>query len=133
MRGLSEAELSSALSGRAVIDVADMQRHVLLRGWGKAGASDPTVQLFFQTVSRWTQADLSALLLFVTGAARLPAGGFSALSPPFTLQRAVDANNLPSASTCHSLLKLPPYATLGDMNAKLRTSVGEGSIGFSFA
>ena len=49
---------------------------------------------------------------FATGCSRLPVGGFSALSPPFTINITTPfmaSRALPTAATCFNMLRLPRY------------------------
>jgi hypothetical protein len=61
------------------------------------------------------------------------AGGFAALHPPFTLQRAESSSTmLPSTSVCYNLMKLPPYESPELLAKKLRLAMSEGASGFAF-
>jgi E3 ubiquitin-protein ligase TRIP12 len=71
-------------------------------------------------------------LRFISGAARIPSGGFGAR--PITVA-AVDAANadhlLPSCSTCTLTLKLPRYSSLEILSKKLDLAIREGQEDFS--
>ena len=51
-----------------------------------ARAAAEAKRLFFEAVRGLDEEHRSRLLCFVTALHRLPAGGFAALTPPFTLQ-----------------------------------------------
>ncbi len=95
--------------------------------------SDPTVVAFGQAIATFTAAELAALLHFVTGQRRPPAGGLSGLTPPLTVQL-VDTGRIPSASTCFNLLKLPRTGSAETLAAGLRRAVNEGlDAGFAYS
>jgi hypothetical protein len=59
----------------------------------------------------------------VTGSGVVPVGGFKNLqgmqsSQLFTIQKVPDRTQLPSASTCVNMLKLPDYATYEELETK---------------
>lgn len=75
-------------------------------------------------------------LQWLTGAPRLPVGGFAALQPPFTVVRRqpeppLEPNDyLPSVMTCVNYLKLPCYSDRETMKARLHTAMYEGLTSF---
>lgn len=144
-RLLSPAELSLLLSGRGDIDLTDMRRHVrFTMGYT---ATSVTVLHLWKCLSEWDPADVSRLMQFITGAARCPPGGFASLDPPLTIQRVTGRSasrhaaavvdvahlNLPSASTCFNLLKLPDYEDADVLASKLLLAVREAATGFAFS
>ena len=87
-----------------------------------------------------SQEQRARLLQFVTGTARLPAGGFAALQGndgvvcPFTLL-GLDRAHRPEAlraHTCFNQLDLPEYSSEEETRAKLLLALREGSEGFGF-
>lgn len=80
--------------------------------------------------------DRRAFLQWLTGAPRLPLGGFSALHPPLTVvRREPDAplrpdDYLPSVMTCVNYLKLPCYSSRQVMEQRLRQAMREGLTSF---
>ena len=90
---------------------------------------------------------------FVTGAPRLPPGGLAALQPRLTVVckqpscavgLSSDAailsagtpladGDLPSAMTCASYLKLPPYSCKEVMSERLQYAMNEGSGSFDLS
>ncbi|KNF05214.1 hypothetical protein PSTG_01838 [Puccinia striiformis f. sp. tritici PST-78] len=71
-------------------------------------------------------------LQFITGAPKLPIGGFRGLHPALTVVRkAAEPGHspdeyLPSVMTCVNYLKLPEYSTQGVAADKLTTAIQEG-------
>lgn len=77
-----------------------------------------------------------SFLQFLTGAPKLPIGGFKSLKPEFTVVRKYpegglkDDDYLPSVMTCANYLKLPNYSTTQVMKTKLMQAVNEGAGAF---
>ncbi|KAI7940474.1 hypothetical protein MJO28_014126 [Puccinia striiformis f. sp. tritici] len=75
-------------------------------------------------------------LQFITGAPKLPIGGFRGLHPALTVVRkAAEPGHspdeyLPSVMTCVNYLKLPEYSTQGVAADKLTTAIQEGADSF---
>ncbi|GET90697.1 ubiquitin-protein ligase, putative [Leishmania tarentolae] len=89
----------------------------------------PQVQLFWDVVESLTREQQRQLLKFVTSMTRPPLLGFRFLAPPFKIQLlAVNASgpdHLPSAATCFSTLKLPPYHDYATARAKIVAAIEE--------
>jgi ubiquitin-protein ligase E3 C len=87
------------------------------------------VRLFWEVVESLTRKQQSQLLKFATSMTRPPLLGFRFLSPPFKLQllqtNVSGADYLPSASTCFSMLKLPPYRDYATARAKIIAAIEE--------
>nr|ACS87860.1 putative ubiquitin-protein ligase [Angomonas deanei] len=96
----------------------------------------PQVRLFWDVVESLTRRQQSQLLKFATSMTRPPLLGFSFLSPPFKIQvlstNVSGADHLPSAATCFSTLKLPPYRDYATARAKIIAAIEEtGTFEFS--
>ncbi|MQM13235.1 hypothetical protein Taro_046161 [Colocasia esculenta] len=80
---------------------------------GYTGTSPPVISLL-ETIQEFECGQQRAFLQFVTGAPRLPPGGFAALNPKLTVVRKHCSEyadmELPSVMTCANYLKLPPYS-----------------------
>ena len=72
--GLDAGEFELLLCGATEIDVADWKRHTDFRS-----VSEKTKREFWRVVDGFDQEQRARLLQFVTGTARLPAGGFKNL------------------------------------------------------
>ncbi|CAC9512677.1 ubiquitin-protein ligase / HECT2 [Leishmania donovani] len=96
----------------------------------------PQVRLFWDVVESLTRAQQRQLLKFVTSMTRPPLLGFRFLAPPFKVQllamNASGPDHLPSAATCFSTLKLPPYRDYATARAKIVAAIEEtGTFEFS--
>ncbi|TVU51492.1 hypothetical protein EJB05_02924, partial [Eragrostis curvula] len=117
-------ELKILISGTSEVDVDDLERHTIYDGFNK---DDTTVQLFWEVFREIPAADQKKLLRFVTSCPRAPAGGFEYLNPNFTILRCGDdVEQLPTASTCHNILKIPPYDRKEQLHTKLKTAIDSG-------
>lgn len=86
---------------------------------------DPYIVQFWAILDSFSEAERGLLLRFITSVPRPPSLGFSALNPPFTIQR-VDVENdarLPTASTCFNILKLPRYSSKAVLKEKLLLAI----------
>ncbi|KAJ8613229.1 hypothetical protein CTAYLR_004520 [Chrysophaeum taylorii] len=83
----------------------------------------------------FTNEDRTRLLLFATGAAALPPGGFPNLAPPFTLclDQPAPLHRLPTSHACFNAIYLPLYPDAPTLRDKLRASLrlGLGSFGLT--
>ena len=73
------------------------------------------------------------VLAFACGSARLPAAGFTAMQPPFTVtvHEGEPINHLPSAHTCMNNLCFPLYESKEELQ-RLLLQVIDLSAGFGF-
>jgi len=97
-----------------------------------------------EVLSELDAEDQRRFLRFVTGAPRLPPGGLAALTPRLTIVRkqpsggndadptAADGD-LPSAMTCASYLKMPPYSSKEIMHERLLFAIREGIGSFDLS
>jgi ubiquitin-protein ligase E3 C len=109
------------------ISLADWKSNTRYAG-GYTGM-DPYIQQFWAVVESFSEGEKSLLLRFVTSVPRPPSLGFSALNPPFTIQRVdVDSDaRLPTASTCFNILKLPRYSGKSVLREKLLLAINSRS------
>lgn len=96
----------------------------------------PQVRLFWDVVESLTREQQRQLLKFATSMTRPPLLGFRFLAPPFKVQllamNASGPDHLPSAATCFSTLKLPPYRDYATARAKIVAAIEEtGTFEFS--
>ncbi|KAG5498603.1 hypothetical protein JKF63_02889 [Porcisia hertigi] len=96
----------------------------------------PPVRLFWDVVESLSREQQRQLLKFVTSMTRPPLLGFRFLAPPFKVQlltlNASGPDHLPSAATCFSTLKLPPYKDFATARAKIIAAIEE-SVTFEFS
>jgi len=136
---LTVSEVSSLLCGAAPGQDAALWTREALAGAVVAGhgytMGSPQVTTLLEVLSELTPKERRLFLRFVTGAPRLPDGGFAALSPRLTIVRATVDNPdaaLPTCSTCQVYLKLPPYSSKAALRSRLLLAITEGQDAFSF-
>nr|CAB3267460.1 ubiquitin-protein ligase E3C-like [Phallusia mammillata] len=118
LRMFDHREFQTLLSGaEASIDVMDMKNNAVFSGGYTSDHG--VVQLFWEVLSEFTEADKRKLLLFVTSCSRPPLLGFKEMHPPFCIHNGGEADRLPTSSTCLNLLRLPQYDTAEQMKEKL--------------
>ncbi|KNE63030.1 hypothetical protein AMAG_08197 [Allomyces macrogynus ATCC 38327] len=99
-------------------------------------ASSRVVQDLVLEMSTMDAPRRRAFVQWLTGAPRLPLGGWSALKPPFTVvERTVPLGEvsdayLPSVMTCANYLKLPGYSSREVLSVRLKVAVEEGQGSF---
>lgn len=121
-------ELQILISGSSGgFSVADLQQNT--RYAGGYTSLDRNISRFWTIVNELDERDQALLLKFVTSCERPPSLGFSALQPPFTIQRVDNEDNarLPTASTCFNVLKLPVYSSQAVLKEKLLMSIRSGA------
>lgn len=109
---LTARELELALCGELKIDIKDWMQHTNYHGAFEAKKADhPICRAFWNTVTKWDDAQRTRLLQWAVGTARLPLGGFANLqqrdgvSRKFTLTSVpIDTAVYPRSHTCVSLI-----------------------------
>lgn len=116
-------------SGR--IDLADWRRHTVYQD--PEDETSVPVRLFWEVVESLTTEQQCKLLQFTTSMRRPPLLGFRFLSPPFKvyLVRSLTPDRLPTAATCFSTIKIPPYDDYAVARAKIVAAI-EGANTFTF-
>jgi hypothetical protein len=131
MRMFQPPELQTLISGAAEkpVDLVDLRTHTAYAA--PLHDRHPYVEAFWRVLGSFSEEDKRAFLHFVTSVSRPPLLGFGALQPRFGIQPvriASDADKLPSAATCMSLLKLPfPYSSDAVLRDKLLTAIRSGA------
>eukprot|EP00931_Biecheleriopsis_adriatica_P056525 TRINITY_DN33492_c0_g1_i1.p1 TRINITY_DN33492_c0_g1~~TRINITY_DN33492_c0_g1_i1.p1 ORF type:complete len:754 (-),score=143.56 TRINITY_DN33492_c0_g1_i1:162-2423(-) len=129
MAALKPRELAVMITGTTHVEIDEWRTHVQING-----ADSPFVTMFFEVVEELSDEEQAQLIHFVTGSSRLPVGGFSSLSSPFTVSIFADRDvaMLPAAHTCMNAMEIPKYQTKKDLKEKLLLAINE-SEGFGFA
>uniref|UniRef100_A0A7S3MRM0 HECT-type E3 ubiquitin transferase n=1 Tax=Fabrea salina TaxID=342563 RepID=A0A7S3MRM0_9CILI len=90
-----------------------------------------------RVLSEFSKEEQRSFLQFVTGAPRLPLGGFEALNPKLTVVRKEPSMQghhpdeyLPSVMTCQNYLKLPEYSTSEVLKKNVTYAIQEGHQAF---
>lgn len=99
-------------------------------------ATSPVVKWAAQMLNEFSPQERRQALTFITGASRLPIGGFSKLYPPLTIVlRPPEKNHkpddyLPSVMTCVNYMKIPSYSSKKVLVAKFKVAMFEGQGSF---
>lgn len=97
------------------------------------------VQLLAQVMEEFSEDDRKHFVRFLTGSPRLPAGGFAALNPRFTLsKKAADSPQeadkyLPSVNCCFHNIKFTEYSSKEILREKFLCAIYEGQGSFDFS
>lgn len=131
-QGVGPEELSALISGSCDPDPEEWRMHS--RSSPSSGPAAGIVEWFWEALGGDLAAeDRCALLRFVTGSSRPPAGGFRKLQPAFSVEVTLSGSpeHLPSAHTCANKLVLQRYTSKAQLVEKLlvaiRSSEGFGS------
>lgn len=150
----SEAELERVLCGEGQAWTPELLSECVTFDHGYA-VSSPPIQALMEVLCSYSADEQKAFLRFVTGAPRLPPGGLAALQPKLTVvckqpsgaaggAARADGQpishgttladmDLPSAMTCASYLKLPPYSCVEVLRERLGYAVNEGVGSFDLS
>jgi E3 ubiquitin-protein ligase TRIP12 len=96
----------------------------------------PAIHSLINILVNMNISEKRSFLQFLTGAPKLPIGGFKFLRPELTVVRKTaedglaDDDYLPSVMTCANYLKLPNYSSEEIMRAKLLQAINEGAGAF---
>jgi E3 ubiquitin-protein ligase HUWE1 len=136
LSGVLAEELELAICGLRVIDVEDWKQNTEYKG--EFRSNHTVVRWFWQTLERFTQLELAALLQFVMGTTRLPVEGFRTLrtlrgdSAKFTLEpvQYEGRTQFPRAHTCFNRLDLPLYPCIGELRSSILYVINNHNEGF---
>jgi hypothetical protein len=96
-------------------------------------ARSPQIQWLARAISELTVSERRLFLKFLTGAPRLPPGGFAALQPNRIRIQKMSASDedvdtrLPAASVCWLEIKVPAYTSFEVLKDRLRVAIYEGN------
>jgi E3 ubiquitin-protein ligase TRIP12 len=96
----------------------------------------PAIKSLINILVNFDKDEKREFLQFLTGAPKLPIGGFKALRPELTVVRKhaedglKDDDYLPSVMTCANYLKLPNYSSEQVMKEKLLKAIRDGAGAF---
>ncbi|XP_020244930.1 E3 ubiquitin-protein ligase UPL6 isoform X1 [Asparagus officinalis] len=125
----NENEIQLLISGSLEsLDVDDLRSNAHYSGGYHA--DHPVIEMFWEVLKSFSMEHQKKFLKFVTGCSRGPLLGFKYLEPKFCIQRTAslhlvdaDLDRLPTSATCMNLLKLPPYNSKEQMQAKLMYAI----------
>lgn len=95
-----------------------------------------TIKTLVKILVEFSDIEKRSFLQFLTGAPKLPIGGFKSLKPELTVVRKYPESNmkdddyLPSVMTCANYLKLPNYSSEKIMKERVLQAVNEGAGAF---
>ena len=120
-------ELELMVNGRPFIDLEEWKEFTLYKG--AYNKDHQVIKWFWEILSEFTQKELSNLLLFATGASRVPLGGFEVLESnggtiyKFTIEYInYDKyhKNFIKAHTCFNRIDMPCYPNKNELEEALR-------------
>ncbi|TYJ15586.1 hypothetical protein E1A91_A10G193500v1 [Gossypium mustelinum] len=124
----NEHELLLLISGSLdSLDVDDLRCHTNYAGGYHS--EHYVIDMFWEVLKSFSLENQKKFLKFVTGCSRGPLLGFKYLEPLFCIQRAAGSaseealDRLPTSATCMNLLKLPPYRSKEQLEAKLMYAI----------
>ena len=143
--GLTALDLELLCAGMPDIDVEDWCAHTRwcvrmgsgdggeLRGLLESEYVDLRAALFAR-LRAMSVEERARVLAFACGSGRLPAGGFQAMHPPFTVEvmPLQPTNFLPQAHTCFNMLCLPEYESAEVLAERLDAAVEQSGGGKGF-
>lgn len=125
----SAGELSSLIRGEESTVTEEMLEYID----ADLGYTKESVQITYlkRTILEMDSEQKADFLEFVTGSRFLPIGGLRELVPRISVVRREPSganidDDLPTASVCTNLLKLPAYSSLAVMRDRLTMAVREG-------
>ena len=135
---LSVSALQLAVEGLRNVDIVAWRSNTNY-SFLQTAANKEFVDMFWSVVEEMSVEDRRELLSFCVGTSSLPARGFEALSPHFTLTlvktKAVSLNGtanvsqaLPTSHTCFNTLVLPMYSNKEVMKQKLLQAIRETDV-----
>ena len=132
---LTPGELELLLCGKGFLDLEEWMANTEYKG--DFSSSHRVVKWFWAVLREFTQEELSQLLVFVTGASKVPVEGFAQLKTlrgepaHFTLQSVEHYRKvLPRAHTCFNRLDLPMYPSKSEVKEVLRLVINNHTLGF---
>ena len=107
-------------------------RVVGTRGAGNLREHPSLEGFFWEALEDMDVVERAQLLSFACGSGRLPAEGFGAMRPPFTVTvERTSLDSVPTAHTCANELCLPEYGSAAELRTKLDISI-HSDAGFGF-
>ena len=126
----SESELDLLISGSPTTNINDWKRITTYNGL--YNDEHPVIVWFWECVESMNDEERASLIQFVTGRSRLPLIlNHSELK--FVIAEVTgNFDQLPTASTCMNMLKLPHYNSYETLKDKLLLAIRFGSFGYAF-
>lgn len=135
MNAFSVPELKS-LFGRSDEDWSENTIKEAIKANHGYSQTSKTLDQLSNTLAAFNLSERRQFLQFLTGAPKLPIGGFKSFKPEFTVVRKYPEEGvsgddyLPSVMTCANYLKLPQYSLKSIMRQQILRAIKEGSGSF---
>ena len=138
---LTALDLELICAGLPGIDMDDWEAHTHWIRQGPDGMAELPIHeyaqlrhMFFCALRAMDLDERARVLSFATGSGRLPAAGFRALKPPFSVEVLPNSttDHLPQAHTCFNNIGIPLYESEEQLAERLRRAVAS-DVGFGFA
>jgi hypothetical protein len=120
-------ELELILNGRPFIDIDEWKLYTIYKA--PYNENHQVIKWFWEILGKLSQKELSNLLLFSTGASRVPLGGFAELESnrgnlsQFTIEYIAYDNKIKNyikAHTCFNRIDLPNYTNKNELEEAIR-------------
>ena len=130
-------ELELLINGRPFIDIEDWRSNTVYKA--PYNVNHQLIKWFWEILNDLSQKELSNLLLFSTGASRVPFGGFSCLESnrgnvaKFTIEYVPymrGKNKFIKAHTCFNRLDIPNFEAKNDLKEAVKYISSNEIIGF---
>jgi hypothetical protein len=125
LRIFSPEELAIRLGGESSLDWTVEELEAAITPQHGYDAESEVYRSFLDMMIAMAPQEKRDFLTWITGCPRQPVGGLAALRPKMTFLRK-DApqgmpveETMPSAQTCHHIVKMPPYADPATMRSRL--------------
>lgn len=127
----SESELDLLISGSPKTNIDEWKRMTTYNGL--YNQDHPVIVWFWKCVENMNDEERGSLIQFVTGRSRLPLLIFNHSDSKFVISEITgNFDQLPTASTCMNMLKLPHYKSYNVLEEKLMLAINFGSFGYAF-
>ncbi|KAF2719210.1 hypothetical protein K431DRAFT_286945 [Polychaeton citri CBS 116435] len=115
------------IEGQPDFDLSSLRLHTRYEGYSP---KHTYMEEFWTVVLSWPRERQKQLLKFVTAAERIPIGGVESLTFVIKRMDAIDAEWLPTSSTCFGILYLPEYESARVLEEKLSQAIEFGNESF---
>jgi len=128
LRVFSPNELAVKLGGEQRLDWKYNDLCAAITPQHGYDAQSQTYLDFIRVLEELSEQDKRKFLTWITGSPRQPVGGLLALRPKLTILRKIEADRviddtMPSAQTCHHIIKMPPYSDPAMMRERILIAI----------
>lgn len=129
LRIYSAGELEIKLGGKSELDWTEAELTAAIAPQHGYDTESSVYRDFIQGLLAMSETEKRRFLTWITGCPRQPVGGLAALVPKMTILRKDPSDGMsiedtmPSAQTCHHIVKMPPYDDKSMMMERLITAI----------